>query len=117
MACARSAGGRTSTLSGESSSSDASWSRFVQRESSDTCVTVGAVPPKSSAAFVQAKSSRAWQRKHKCSTTPQPDVEFPAHPLGEFASDVEPQPRTARRSSQVRIAAIELLEDPLLILG
>src|SRR5207248_2206772 len=47
----------------------------------------------------------AWERAQ---------AETSAHSLGELPRDVEAETRSSRRAPQLRIAAIELLEDPLL---
>src|SRR5215212_11303339 len=43
------------------------------------------------------------------------DRDRPAHPPHELARDVEAEPRAAARSGELRVEAIELLEDPLLL--
>src|SRR6185437_10782906 len=43
------------------------------------------------------------------------DPDPPAHRADEFPADVEPEPRAADSTSLVRIEAVELLEDPLLL--
>src|SRR6266550_4474768 len=45
----------------------------------------------------------------------EPDV--PAHSADELVADVEPQPRAADAAGHVRIYAVELLEDPALLVG
>src|SRR5947208_13386388 len=43
------------------------------------------------------------------------ELQAASHALGELASDVEPEARAARRTCELRIGAIELLEDLRLV--
>src|SRR5262249_9184814 len=45
------------------------------------------------------------------------DVQSAAHPPHELARDIEAEARAARGASELRVAAVELLEDPLLLDG